>query len=137
MASDLRTQLVLDALEMPLSQRRPQGAIHHSHSDQGSPYTPIAFGHRCRQAGVRPSMGSVCPCFDNALCESFFAALECELLDRHLFCTQAEARFPVFDSFEGWYNRRRRHSSIDYLYPAGYERRLLQAREIPSTNLST
>ena len=135
MANDLRTQLVLHALEMALSQRRPQGVIHHS--DQGSQYTSIAFGQRCREAGVRPSTGSVGDCFDNALCESFFATLECELLDRHRFRSQAEARMALFDYIEGWYNPRRRHSSIQYLSPALYERRFQEARAIPSPNLST
>jgi len=135
MANDLRTQLVLDALEMALSHRRPQGVIHHS--DQGSQYTSIAFGQRCREAGVRPSTGSVGDCFDNALCESFFATLECELLDRHRFRSQAEARMALFDYIEGWYNPRRRHSSIQYLSPALYERRFQEARAIPSPNLST
>ncbi len=74
MASHLRTRLVLDALEMALKQRRPEDLIHHS--DQGSQYTSIAFGNRCRKAGLRPSMGSVADCNDNALCESFFATLE-------------------------------------------------------------
>ena len=79
MATTLATQLVLDALNMALATRRPKGVIHHS--DQGSQYTSIAFGHRCREAGVRPSMGSVGDAYDNAMCESFFATLECELLD--------------------------------------------------------
>ena len=80
MATTLATQLVLDALNMALLTRRPTGVIHHS--DQGSQYTSIEFGHRCRDAGVRPSMGSVGDAYDNAMCESFFATLECELLDR-------------------------------------------------------
>jgi putative transposase len=121
MATHLRTELVLDALEMALAQRRPTEVIHHS--DQGSQYTSIAFGQRCREAGVRPSMGSVGDCFDNALCESFFATLECELLDRHRFPTQAAARLAVFEFLEGWYNRRRRHSALGYLSPAEFERR--------------
>jgi len=79
---------------MALWQRRPQGVVHHS--DQGSQYTSISFGQRCRQAGVRPSMGSVGDCYDNALCESFFATLECELLERRRFPTQAPARMEVF-----------------------------------------
>ena len=87
---DLATQLVLDALDMALATRRPKGVIHHS--DQGSQYTSIAFGTRCREAGVRPSMGSVGDAYDNAMAESFFATLECELLDRRRFKTQAEAR---------------------------------------------
>ena len=59
-------------------------------------YTSVAFGGRCKQAGVRPSMGSVGDCYDNAMSESFFARLECELIDRYRFKTQAEARMAVF-----------------------------------------
>ncbi len=121
MATRLATQLVLDALNMALVTRRPNGVIHHS--DQGSQYTSIEFGHRCREAGVRPSMGSVGDAYDNAMCESFFATLECELLDRSRFKTQAEARMAVFEFIEGFYNPRRRHSSIGYLSPVDYERR--------------
>ena len=123
MATHLRTQLVLDALDMALRQRRPQDVIHHS--DQGSQYTSIAFGARCRQAGVRPSMGSVGDAYDNALCESFFATLECELIDRQRFRSQAEARMAVFEFIEGWYNPRRRHSGLGYLSPMKYERNQL------------
>jgi putative transposase len=121
MATHLRTELVVAALEMALDQRRPQGVIHHS--DQGTQYTSLAFGQRCQQAGVQPSMGSVGDCYDNALCESFFATLECELLDRRGFRTQAEARMAVFDFLEGWYNPHRRHSALGYLSPAEFERR--------------
>ena len=121
MATTLATRLVLDALNMALAVRRPKGVIHHS--DQGSQYTSIEFGHRCREAGVRPSMGSVGDAYDNAMCESFFATLECELLDRRRFKTQAEARIAVFEFVEGFYNPRRRHSSIGYLSPIEYERR--------------
>jgi putative transposase len=109
MATTLHTQVVLDALDMALWQRRPSGVIHHS--DQGSQYTSIEFGKRCREAGVRPSMGSVGDAYDNAMAESFFATLECELLDRRRFKTQAEARIAVFEFIEGFYNPRRRHSS--------------------------
>ena len=121
MAEQLRTKLVLDALEMAIWQRRPKGVIHHS--DHGAQYTAIEFGRRCREAGVRPSMGSVGDCFDNALCESFFATLECELLDRHVFHTRAEARMAVFDFIEGWYNLHRLHSSLGYDMPSRYEKR--------------
>ena len=120
MADHLRAALVLDALEMALWQRRPTGVIHHS--DQGSQYTSLAFGKRCREAGVRPSMGSVGDAYDNAMCESFFATLECELLDRRRFHSQAEARMAVFGFLEGWYNPRRRHSALGYLSPLEYER---------------
>ena len=121
MATTLASQLVLDALDMALQTRRPQGVIHHS--DQGSQYTSIEFGQRCRDAGVRPSMGSVGDAYDNAMCESFFATLECELLARSRFRTPAEARGAVFSFIEGFYNPRRRHSSIGYLSPIEYERR--------------
>ncbi len=121
MATHLRAELVLDALDMALYKRRPRAVIHHS--DQGTQYTSVAFGQRCRQAGVRPSMGSVGDCYDNALCESFFATLECDLLARHSFRTRAEARMEVFGFIEGFYNPHRRHSSIDNLSPVNYERR--------------
>ncbi len=123
MANHLRTRLVLDALDMALWQRRPDDVVHHS--DQGSQYTSIAFGNRCRVAGVRPSTGSVGDCYDNALCESFFATLECELLDRRRFRSHADARMAVFEFIEGWYNPRRRHSAIGYLSPINYERNQL------------
>lgn len=90
MANHLRTELVLDALEMALGQRRPGEVV--LHSDQGSQFTSLAFGNRCREAGVRPSMGSVGDAYDNAMCESFFASLESELLARRRFTSQAEAR---------------------------------------------
>ena len=124
MATTLATQVVLDALNMALAKRRPNGVIHHS--DQGSQYTSIAFGLRCREAGVRPSMGSVGDAYDNAMCESFFATLECELLARCRFRTQAEARNEAFSFIEGFYNPRRRHSSIGYLSPVEYECRYHQ-----------
>jgi putative transposase len=119
MANHLRTELVLDALQMAVEQRRPEGVIHHS--DQGSQYTSLAFGKRCREEGVRPSMGSVGDCYDNALCESFFASLECELLDRYTFRSRKEAGIAVFEYIEGWYNPRRRHSSIGQVSPVRYE----------------
>jgi putative transposase len=122
MATHLRTELVLEAFTMACHQRQPAAGVIH-HSDHGCQYTSVAFGLRCQAAGVRPSMGSVGDAYDNALCESFFATLECELLDRHRFSTQAEARLAVFDFIEGWYNPHRRHSALDYESPIGYERK--------------
>jgi putative transposase len=119
LALHLRTSLVLDALEMAVEQRRPEGVIHHS--DQGCQYTSLAFGLRCRRAGVRPSMGSVGDCYDNAMAESSFATLECELLDRVPFRAPEEARRAIFDFIEGFYNTRRRHSSLGYRSPAAFE----------------
>ncbi len=95
------------------------------HSDQGCQYTSLVFGSRCRHAGIVPSTGSVGDCFDNALAESFFATLETELLDRHTFPTRRSAESAIFDYIEGWYNPRRRHSALNYLSPAAYERRHL------------
>jgi len=120
MASHLRTELVLDALDMALSQRRGRGVIHHS--DQGSQYTSLAFGKRCRKAGVKTSMGTAGDCYDNAMAESFFASLECELIDRTTFRNHGEARRELFQYIEGWYNRRRRHSAIGYRSPVNFER---------------
>lgn len=120
MLSHLRTELVLQALTMALNQRKPKDVIHHS--DQGCQYTSIGFGLRCREANVRPSMGSVGDCFDNAMCESFFATLECELLQRTKFKTRAEAELKVFEFIEGWYNPHRRHSALDYQSPIEYEK---------------
>ena len=122
MADHLRTELVLDALDMAIFRRRPINVVHHS--DQGCQYTSIAFGLRCRQAGVQPSMGSVGDCYDNAMCESFNATLECELLARHRFKTHRDASLAIFDFIEGWYNPQRRHSALGYLSPNNYERRM-------------
>ena len=124
MANHLRTELVLEALNMALWQRRPEEVVHHS--DQGSQYTSIAFGKRCREMNVRPSMGSVGDCYDNALAESFFATLECELIDRCVWRTQADARMAIFEFIEGWYNPHRRHSRLGYHSPMDYERRATQ-----------
>lgn len=122
MAEHLRAALVVDALEMALWHRRPPvGVIHHS--DRGGQYTSLAFGQRCRRAGVVPSMGSTGDCFDNAMAESFFATLECELVDRSRWQTRADARTAVFEYIEGFYNRHRRHSALGYLSPVEFEAR--------------
>ena len=125
MATHLKTDLVLDALNMALAQRRPAGVIHHS--DRGCQYTALAFGQRCEAMGVRPSRGAVGSAYDNAMAESFFATLECELLDRRCFHTQAEARIAVFRYLEGWYNPHRRHSALGNLSPNRYEQLMAPA----------
>ena len=119
MANHLRTELVLAALDMALGQRRPASVIHHS--DQGCQYTSLAFGERCRQAGVVPSMGSVGDCYDNAMAESFFASLECELLDRVRFDDHRHAQREIFSYIEGWYNPHRRHQGLGYRSPIDFE----------------
>jgi putative transposase len=115
----LQTRIVLAALEAAVARRRPSGVIHHS--DRGSQYTSVAFSRRCEQLGVVPSLGSVGDAFDNAMAESFFASLECELLDRTVFRTKAAAKAALFDWIERWYNPRRRHSKLSYLSPVDFE----------------
>jgi putative transposase len=120
MADHIRTELVVDALQMAIWNRRPQpGAIHHS--DHGSTYTSWAFGHRLREAGLLGSMGSIGDCFDNSVAESFFATLQTELLDRQSWATREQLANAVFTFIEGFYNPRRRHSTLGYLSPADYE----------------
>ena len=99
MANHLRAELVLDAMEAAVGQRRPKDVIHHS--DQGSQYTSVAFGKRCSEAGVRPSMGSVGGAHNNAMAESFFSTLEAELLSRRRLASQAEARMACFSTIKG------------------------------------
>ena len=116
----LHAYLVLSALNMALKQRRADGVVHHS--DQGSQYTSLEFGRRCKEMNVRPSMGSVGHAYDNAMAESFFASLECELLNRRSFKSKAEARMALSSYIEGWYNPRRRDSALGYRSPAHFER---------------
>ncbi len=187
MASHLRTELVLDALNMAITTREPEGVVHHSDQEQateevtdrrpprivarasrrsarpalrssgrgrralstltesaasrdgrsrdcwvavdsgfcrllqGCQYTSIAFGKRCEHAGVRPWVGSVGDCYDNAMRESFFASLECELIERSSFETKTQAKMELFTYIEGFYNPHRRHSALGYLSPAALE----------------
>ena len=126
MANHLRAELVLDAMEMAVGQRRPTDVIHHSDQSlpsrkRGSQYTSVAFGKRCGEAGVRPSMGSVGDAYDNAMAESFFSTLEAELLSRRRFASQAEAKMACFSYIEGWYNPVRLHSGLGYRSPITYE----------------
>lgn len=113
-------ELVIAALDMATTLRKPVNVIHHS--DPGSQYTSLAFGRRCRLMGVRPSMGTVGDAYDNAMAESFFASLECELIARGTWKSKTEARLKVFTWIEAWYNPRRRHSELNYLSPIEFER---------------
>jgi putative transposase len=121
MADHLRTELVTDALQMALAQRRPaRGLIWHS--DQGSQFVSLAFGQQARAAGIAQSMGSRGDCFDNAVAESFFATLKKELINRRSWPSKAELRTEVFDYIETFYNRERRHSTLGQRSPADYEK---------------
>jgi putative transposase len=125
MGEQATAELAIGAVELAVWRRgliQGDGLIHHS--DQGTQFTSLAFGSRLRQLGIRASMGSVGDCFDHALIESFFASLECELIDRRHWRTREEARLAVFWWLEAVYNRTRRHSSIGYLSPMDYEARL-------------
>ena len=129
MGDRLCTELVVDALNMAVWNRRPaMGLVHHS--DHGAQYTSLAFTKRCRDAGIATSMGSVGDAYDNALAEAFFATLETELLMRHSFATRKAARLALFDFIEAFYNSHRRHSALGYLSPAEFERRWWQRVEI-------
>jgi putative transposase len=123
METHLKTELVLAALDMAIAQRRPSAVIHHS--DRGTQYTSYAFGKRCREMNVMPSMGSTGDAYDNAMAESFFATLERELLNRRRFKSPAEARMAAFAWIEGWYNPHRRHSGLGRRSPVNFERRNL------------
>ena len=120
-SANLKTRVVLDALDMALAARKPDNVVHHS--DRGSQYTSVAFGNRCKEAGVRRSTGSLGDAYDNAMCESFFATLECELIDRRRFRSHSEARIAVFQFIEGFYNPPRRHSALECLSPIEYQRK--------------
>ena len=121
MADHMRKELVLEALEMAIQRRKPAAGLIH-HSDHGSQFTALLFSERCEQAGIEISMGSIGDCFDNAVCEAFHASLKRELINRRAWPTRAQTRSAVFEYIEGWYNPRRRHSTLGYLSPAQYER---------------
>jgi putative transposase len=120
MADHMRAEFVVDALQMALRRRRPgPGLIHHS--DQGSQYVSLAFGQRVRDAGIAVSMGSRGDAFDNAVAESFFATLKKELVSRRSWPTRRELGAAVFEYIEVFYNRERRHSTLDYHSPREFE----------------
>jgi putative transposase len=120
MANNLKTELVLDALNMAIYTRRPKpGLIHHS--DRGSQYTSVEFGSRLKEAGLLPSMGSVADAYDNSMAESFVSTLKRELIHRHSWPNRQTARTAIFEYIEGFYNTRRRHSALGHLSPSEYE----------------
>jgi putative transposase len=120
MATHLRTELVVDALQMAIARRKPAPGLVH-HSDRGVQYTSLSFGRRLEDEGLVPSMGRVGSAYDNALAESFVATLKTELLYRSSWPTRLVARTAIFEYIEGFYNTRRRHSALGYLSPAEFE----------------
>lgn len=130
MRNDLRAELVLDALGMALTRRRPAAGLIH-HSDRGSQYTSLAFGKTLSDAGVLQSIGRRGDAFDNAVAESFFATLETELFDRSTFKTRDQARLEVFEFIEAFYNPLRRHSALGYVSPERFEERSSKMEKEP------
>jgi len=126
MRATLAEELTLDALRMALSARRPlPGLVHHS--DRGVHYASTAYRTLLATHGITQSMSRRGNCWDNAVAESFFATLEWELIMQHAWRTRAAAHQAIFEYIATWYNTKRRHSSLDYLSPAEFERRLKQA----------
>jgi putative transposase len=128
-ADHIRSELVVDALQMAIWRRRPAEGKTICHTDHGSQYTSWAFGRRLRAAGLLGSMGSIGDCFDNSLAESFFGTLQLELLDRHHWQTRDQLASAIFDYVEAFYNPRRRHSSIEDFSPAEFESRHIAAAD--------
>ncbi len=120
-ADHIRSELVVDALQMAIWRRRPPKGTTIAHSDHGSTYTSWAFGRRLRAAGILGSMGSIGDCFDNSVAESFFGTLQLELLDEHRWTDRKRLALAIFDWIETWYNPRRRHSYCKMLSPVDYE----------------
>jgi putative transposase len=134
MAEHMRAELVVDALEMAVARRQPgPGLVHHS--DQGSQYVALTFGHAAGDAGIAVSMGSVGDCFDNAVSESFFATLKKDLINRRSWPNKAELRGEVFSYIEEFYNPTRLHSRLGYLSPAAFEQEALAGIETDAGRL--
>jgi putative transposase len=119
-APHMRTELVVDALEMAVWRRRPVAGLVH-HSDRGVQYTAISFGKRLKEVGIVPSMGRTGTALDNAMAESFIATLKTELVHRRRFPDREVARSAIFEYLEGFYNRHRLHSALGYKSPVSYE----------------
>jgi putative transposase len=120
-ADHIRSELVVDAVQMAIWRRQPPKGQTVAHSDHGSQYTSWAFGRRLRSAGLLGSMGSIGDCFDNSVAESFFGTMQLELLDEHHWATRQDLALAIFDWIEAWYNPRRRHSYCSMLSPVDYE----------------
>ena len=120
MRDDLQAEIVVDALQMAVTRRRPEAGLVH-HSDRGSQYASLAFGATLRDSGIMASMGSRGDAYDNAAAESFFSTIKKELIYRHTYKTRNAARLAIFDCIERFYNPVRRHSTLGNKSPVNYE----------------
>jgi putative transposase len=125
MSGRLRTELVMDALEMALWRRKPSAGLIH-HSDREVQYTSLSFGKRLEEAGIVPSMGRAGSALDNAISRSFVASLKTELIRGRRFPSREAARVVIFEYIESFYNRVRQHSSLGYLSPTDYEQATME-----------
>ena len=121
MGDHMRAGLVCDALSMAIAHRRPKPGLI-LHSDRGSQYTSDEFVALLDRNAIQQSLSRPGQCWDNAVAESFFATLKCELVYQNTWPTRPRARSAIFEFIEGWYNRRRLHSSLNYMSPVDYER---------------
>jgi putative transposase len=128
MRDDLKADLVVDALAMAITRRRPPPGLVH-HSDRGSQYTSLTFGKTLRESGLLASMGSRGDAYDNAACESCISTLKREWIKRHRYRSRDQARLSIFQYIETFYNPRRRHSALGGISPDEYERRCLKRQE--------
>ena len=120
-ADHIRSELVVDAVQMAVWRRQPPPGQTVAHSDHGSRSTSWVFGRRFRSAGLLGSIGTIGDCFDNSVAESLFWTLQLELLDEHRWETRQQLALAIFDWIETWYNPRRRHSYCRMLSPIDYE----------------
>lgn len=126
MRDSLEAELTLSALRMALAARRPAAGLIH-HSDRGVQYACDAYRALLAAHHIQASMSRRGDCWDNAVAESFFATLELELIDRRTWHTHSDARQAIFRFIETWYNRKRRHSTLNYVSPVQYEQQLQMA----------
>jgi len=119
-ADHMRSELVVDALQMATWRRRPEpGTV--VHSDRGSQYTSWVFGHRLRDAGLLGSMGRVASSVDNSMIESLWSTMQREFLNTRSWDSPEQLGSAIFEWIEAWYNPRRRHTSLEMLSPVDYE----------------
>lgn len=130
MESHLRTELVVDALQMAVWRRKPApGLVHHSEAKLGVQYTALSFSERLKEVGIKPSMGRTGTALDNAMAESFVSTLKAELVSGMKFPSRQAAKTAIFEYLETFYNTRRLHSSLDYRSPVDFEEdRIEEAR---------